>query len=248
MFDSLLIFTAGLAGGGFAAYGWFRLRLQSRGTAVNALQAQQELEALRSQLQDVHEQLEQERTVSQSQQHDAHQAQHQLMVQSEQSLAQLRSAVGSLGAQAQRGTREMAEGITQLLGLVKTFERWHADMNNLIAHNREMHVKNDDFNQIVRHMVIVTLNASIEAARAGEMGRGFAVVAEEMRALASRAERLSKDYRDSLHQNDLITTSTFQDLQAGGKMIIGSLVGLEMVNKRVQGEVQSSQQSAGSAP
>jgi methyl-accepting chemotaxis protein len=125
-------------------------------------------------------------------------------------------------------------GVGDLLGLVKTFERWHADMNNLVVHNREMHVKNDDFSTIVRQMVIVTLNASIEAARAGEHGRGFSVVADEMRALAGRAEKLSADYRKNLYQNDLITVNTFQDLQAGGKMIIGSLVSLEQTFKKIR--------------
>jgi methyl-accepting chemotaxis protein len=117
---------------------------------------------------------------------------------------------------------------------VKTFERWHDDMNALIRHNREMHALNDDFATIVRQMVIVTLNASIEAARAGEQGRGFAVVASEMRNLATRAEKLSKDYRNRLYENDLITTTTFQGLQAGGKMIMGSVIGLDLMNRKAK--------------
>lgn len=128
----------------------------------------------------------------------------------------------------------MGEEVGTLLGLVKTFERWHADMNVLIRHNREMHVMNDDFATIVRQMVIVTLNASIEAARAGEQGRGFAVVAGEMRSLASRAEKLSNDYRNRLYENDLITTTTFQGLQAGGKMIMGSVTGLNLINNKAK--------------
>lgn len=128
----------------------------------------------------------------------------------------------------------LGQEVGTLLGLVKTFERWHADMNVLIRHNREMHSMNDDFATIVRQMVIVTLNASIEAARAGEHGRGFAVVASEMRSLAGRAEKLSNDYRNSLYENDLITTTTFQGLQAGGKMIMGSIVGLNLINNKVK--------------
>ena len=48
-----------------------------------------------------------------------------------------------------------------------------------------------------------------------------------MRSLAARSEELSKSYRDSLHRNDLTTTSTFQDIQAGGKMIAASLASVE---------------------
>jgi len=86
----------------------------------------------------------------------------------------------------------------------------------------------------VNQVIIVALNASIEAARAGAHGRGFAVVASEVRDLAQRAEKLSKSYRANLYQNDLITTTTFQDLQAGGKMIIGAVIGLDLINKKTK--------------
>jgi methyl-accepting chemotaxis protein len=149
-------------------------------------------------------------------------------------LSEIQANFSEINGQALVECEAFGTGVGSLLGLVKTFERWHADMNNLIIHNREMHGKNDDFSAIVRQMVIVTLNASIEAARAGEQGRGFSVVADEMRTLAGRAEKLSADYRKNLYQNDLITVNTFQDLQAGGKMIIGSLVGLELTFKKIR--------------
>ncbi len=138
------------------------------------------------------------------------------------------------GATALGNSNALAGEILTLLDLVKTFERWHSDMNELVIHNRAMHGKNDEFASIVKYMIIVTLNASIEAARAGPSGRGFAVVADEMRNLAARAESLSEGYRNSLHQNDLITTTTFQDLQAGGKMIISSLTGLNLINNKIK--------------
>ena len=124
--------------------------------------------------------------------------------------------VAEAKGKALRNCDSLAGEIGQLLGVVKTFERWHAEMNTLLAHNREMHSKSEEFSAIVEQVVIVALNASIEAARAGEHGRGFAVVANEIRSLAARAEKLSKDYRANLYKNDLITTTSFQDLHAGG--------------------------------
>ena len=147
-------------------------------------------------------------------------------------LNEMGERIAGVKSRALRNCDSLAGEIALLLGVVKTFERWHAEMNTLLAHNREMHTKSEEFSAIVEQVVIVALNASIEAARAGEHGRGFAVVANEIRTLAARAERLSKDYRANLYKNDLITTTTFQDLQAGGKMIVSAVTGLELINNR----------------
>lgn len=156
----------------------------------------------------------------------------QMQREHDQLLRDVGNQVSEVKAKALRNCDSLAGEINQLLGVVKTFERWHAEMNTLLAHNREMHAKSEEFSKIVEQVVIVALNASIEAARAGEHGRGFAVVANEIRTLAGRAERLSKDYRANLYKNDLITTTTFQDLQAGGKMIVGAVIGLELINNK----------------
>jgi methyl-accepting chemotaxis protein len=152
----------------------------------------------------------------------------------EKVVAQLSSQNSQSVARVLENCDASQETISNLLGLMRTFERWHDDMNVLITHNREMHRKNDEFALIVNQVIIVALNASIEAARAGAHGRGFAVVASEVRDLAQRAEKLSKSYRANLYQNDLITTTTFQDLQAGGKMIIGAVIGLDLINKKTK--------------
>lgn len=140
--------------------------------------------------------------------------------------AELKAATDDKGHWAHQAQRIAGEA-ERLKSLGATFERWHEQMISLMTQNQDMHAKNQELSSIVRHVVIVSLNASIEAARAGPAGRGFAVVASEVRALAARSEELSKSYRDSLHRNDLTTTSTFQDIQAGGKMIAASLASVE---------------------
>jgi methyl-accepting chemotaxis protein len=123
-------------------------------------------------------------------------------------------------------TRLAAEAAS-LRSVAVTFEHWHEEMDSLLVQNREMHKQNAEFSSIVKHVVIVALNAAIEAARAGEEGRGFAVVADEVRKLAARSETLANEYSRSLHKNDLTTTATFQEIQADGKMIVAAISSVE---------------------
>lgn len=116
---------------------------------------------------------------------------------------------------------------SSLLEMVNTFNRWDDEMTKLMTHNSQMQTQNTQFSNIVKQIIILALNASIEAARAGESGRGFAVVADEVKQLASQSEKLSDSYKDNLHKNDLITTATFQDVQASGKMILTAVHSLD---------------------
>jgi len=131
---------------------------------------------------------------------------------------------GESGTEAIRESFALLQEDIRKLGEITTlFEHWHQEMTLLVEQNREMHEQNGEFHGIVRQAVFLSLNAAIEAARAGESGRGFAVVADEVRVMANRSEKLSADFGKSLHRNDLTTTSTFQQIQAEGKMVAAAL-------------------------
>ena len=125
----------------------------------------------------------------------------------------------------------------QLARLLDTFERWHEKMTVLVDHNSAMHKQNDVFTLIVKQIVMLALNASIEAARAGETGRGFAVVADEVKKLADRSAGLSQSYKKGLDKNDMITISTFQDIQATGKMVLTAINRVEARIKDIKQQV-----------
>ncbi|WP_047836133.1 methyl-accepting chemotaxis protein [Burkholderia gladioli] len=148
-------------------------------------------------------------------------------------VVQERDAAAALAAR-------IASEAARLRGLAGTFERWHEQMISLMTQNQDMHAKNRELSSIVAHVLIVSLNASIEAARAGTAGRGFSIVASEVRSLASRSQELSKSYQDSLNRNDLVTTATFQDIQAGGKMITASLGNVDALATQLRGQLERS--------
>ncbi|MBC7983243.1 MAG: chemotaxis protein [Candidatus Obscuribacterales bacterium] len=233
MIFSIVLFTLGLAVGSLIAYSLARRNvLQTADTARRAAEAAEiSVQATLAALQD---ELEQQRNTAAEQRAAMREMTHQQQRAHEQALTRLANGTQSLKGRALRDCDTLGGTIEKLLGLVGTFDRWNDELHQLLQHNREMHSKNDQFAQIVNQVIIVALNASIEAARAGEHGRGFAVVAAEVRALATRADTLSKDYRRNLYKNDLITGSTFQDLQAGGKMIAGAVNELRLLNGKTR--------------
>ncbi|MDZ7922898.1 MAG: methyl-accepting chemotaxis protein [Marinagarivorans sp.] len=126
-----------------------------------------------------------------------------------------------------QGNGDLLKGLikemTRLKDLLLTFERWNAELTTLIDHNKMMQAQNEGFSTIVKQTIILALNASIEAARAGEYGRGFSVVADEVRSLAVKSEDLNNEYKSHLSKNEVITISTFQDIQASSQLILTAI-------------------------
>jgi methyl-accepting chemotaxis protein len=136
----------------------------------------------------------------------------------------------SLSSQIDALSRELAH----LRTLAHAFERWHQDMIALTEHSHNINVAGDDLTDLARNLIIVSLNAAIEAARAGSATHGFVVVAGETKNLSRRVQELTGEINKHLHKSLLLTTATFQDIQAGGKLMMAAVSGLEAMSKKLR--------------
>jgi len=66
---------------------------------------------------------------------------------------------------------------------------------------------------------LLALNAAIEAARAGEQGRGFAVVADEVRKLAERTTKATKEIAEMIQSVQAETRSAVDKMQSGTQQV-----------------------------
>ena len=122
---------------------------------------------------------------------------------------------GRANASAQSGAevvRDTVEGMNRIAGKVRSSA----------GVVEKLGTRSDQIGEIVATIEniadqtnLLALNAAIEAARAGEQGRGFAVVADEVRALAERTTRATREIGTMIKSIQQETRQAVQAMEEG---------------------------------
>jgi len=142
---------------------------------------------------------------------------------------------GKAASLAQDTVKTAQEGGTVVSSTISGMQQLSEAVSNSATIISDLGKSSDQIGEIVRTIEdiadqtnLLALNAAIEAARAGEQGRGFAVVADEVRKLAERTTKATKEIGDMIRQIQQDTRGAVDSMQQGTQKVTA---GVDLVNK-----------------
>ncbi|HKP13589.1 MAG TPA: methyl-accepting chemotaxis protein [Blastocatellia bacterium] len=130
---------------------------------------------------------------------------------SELSAEAARRALG----RAEHGDRAMADTAEAMRRINAAVQQTSGKMHSLGARSHEISEIITLIEEIAAQTNLLSLNAAIEAAHAGEAGAGFSVVADEIRRLAQRSSKATKDVGNLIKAIQTETTQAITAMESG---------------------------------
>ena len=136
---------------------------------------------------------------------------------------------------AQEASKAASDGHDVVAGSIAGMSRLAETVRASAGRIESLGQRSDQIGEIVKVIEdiadqtnLLALNAAIEAARAGEQGRGFAVVADEVRKLAERTTKATKEISDTIRTIQADTVMAVESMQTGTHE---AQEGMALVNK-----------------
>jgi PAS domain S-box-containing protein len=158
----------------------------------------------------------------------------------EASAAAARRALG-MAEHGDRSVRDTSEAMNRIDSAVQgTAEK----MRLLAKRSSEISEIIDLINDVAAQTNLLSLNAAIEAAHAGEAGLGFSVVADEIRKLAERSARATRDVGALIKAIQNETSEALDAMENGMKQVQDGSTLAEQARQSLQDISQVVRQSA----
>ncbi len=137
-----------------------------------------------------------------------------------ESARQAEEVARAASATALKGGEAVESTVSGILRIRETVAETTRKVKRLAESSQEISKIVALISSIASRTNLLALNASIEAARAGEAGRGFAIVADEVRQLADRAAKASKEIEQIVLQIQSETSSVMTAMEEGTQQVI----------------------------